>query len=72
MKDEYVYYSTLKPPFLDSVPKTGLMYVECLRERRYIHEIGRMVWGWAVYNKPLSPADIEHYGLIKKPKGEIK
>lgn len=67
MKNEYVYYCPERPPELGSVPKTGLLYVECFRERKYVPEAGCKVWGWAVYKKRLTPEVILDYELIEKP-----
>ena len=71
MKNEYVYYCPMRPPELGSIPKTDLLYVECFRERKYVPDAGREVWGWAVYKKRLTPDIIAAYELIEKTDGGL-
>lgn len=66
MKEEYVYYCTLRPPMLGAVPKGGLLYVEALTERRFEPSIGWDIWGWAVYKRPLTAEEIAEYELVPK------
>ena len=66
MKDEYVYYCPMRHPTLGAVPMNGLLYMEPLTERRMEASINREIWGWAVYNRPLTVEEIAEYELISK------
>lgn len=68
MIQEYVYYCPMRPPSLGAVPTNGLLYVEALTERKYINDIKGTAWGWAVYKRRLTPAEIADYELIEKPR----
>ena len=65
---EYTYYSPMRPPTLGAVPKEGLLYVETFKERKYVHAIHRLAWGYAVYDRELAPQEIADHELIMHPR----
>ena len=67
---EYKYYCPMRPPTLGAVPKEGLYYVEAFRARKYVKCIGRLAWGYAVYNRELTADEVAGYELVAAPKGE--
>lgn len=72
MYHEYVYYCPMRPPTIGSIPTYGLLYVEALDERKYIAEIDRMAWGWAVYRQELTPQEVADYELVMKPRENVR
>lgn len=66
----YRYYCILRPPMPGAVPYIEGNHWEgrTFTERRYIHEIERMAWGWWEYENPLTPAEIADYELIAAPR----
>lgn len=64
----YIYYCPMRPPALGAIPTLGLTYIVVYDERRYEMSIDRMVWGWVVYNRPLSPSEVDEYELISAPR----
>jgi hypothetical protein len=60
------YYCITRPPAPGAIP-AGAVDVHFFDERRYVPEIDRMAWGWAVYAEPLSGDDIHDYELIRRP-----
>lgn len=62
------YYSPMRPPTLGAVPKEGLLYVETFKERKYVHCIERLAWGYAVYDRELTPDEIGDHELIREPR----
>ena len=68
MNEEYVYYCTARPPMLGAVPTFGLLYVETFPDRQYVHAIDRMAWGKVAYRQELTPAEVNAWELIMKPR----
>lgn len=64
---EYKYFCPMRPPTLGAVPKDGLCYVEPFRVRKYVKCIGRLAWGYAVYNRELTADEVAEYELIAAP-----
>lgn len=64
---EYKYYCPNRPS-VNRLPKDGLQYVEAWKNQRYFHCIGAYMWGYAVYNRQLTPEEIADCGLITEPK----
>ena len=58
----YRYYTLYRPPMPGTVPRQGLIRVECLDDRAEI-EPGIMAWGEVEYNRPLMKSEIRDYEL---------
>lgn len=68
--NECKYFCPMRPPTLGAVPKEGLQYVEPFRVRKYVKCIGRLAWGYAVYNRELTADEVAEYELIPAPEVE--
>lgn len=66
--NKYRYYCIMRPITLGDLP-TGLnvCHVELFFERRYIHEIDRMAWGFVECTTPLTPMEVSEYELVSAP-----
>ena len=69
---EYKYFCPMRPPTLGAVPKEGLQYVESFKAQKYVRCIGRLAWGYAVYNRLLTADEVADYELIAVPREESK
>lgn len=67
---EFKYFCPMRPPTLGAVPKDGLCYVEPFWVRKYVKCIGRLAWGYAVYNRELTADEVAEYELIAAPEVE--
>lgn len=67
MNDEtnrtYRYYLKLRPPFIGTHP-AGAVVVEGF-DRMLEVAPGLHAWGYVDYEKPLTPDEIEHFGLAE-------
>ena len=63
---EYKYYCIMRPPMPGAIPR-GPIEVCAFRDRRYVPEIDRMAWGYVIYTRELSYAEIHEYELIAHP-----
>lgn len=58
----YRYYCLYRPPMPGAIPK-GAKEVEAFDERRYCPEADVRAWGWAEYDRPLLPEEVDEYEL---------
>lgn len=68
----YRYYFPNRPPVLGEIPTFGLVEVVAFHKRRYVEEIDRMAWGYIVLKQPLSPSEVDKYGVISAPRERVK
>jgi len=61
-ENRYVYYTLMRPPMPGAIPK-GSIEVNDFGERTFITEIGRVAWGMAIYDRPLTEDEIWEYEL---------
>ena len=60
----YKYYTMRRPPGLGSIPSKGLRFAKSYSERRDDCMGGMVrVWGWALYERPLSMDELLSYEL---------
>lgn len=69
MEQEYRYLCTERPPQVGAMPKAGLRYVEAFRNQKYAAAVKRLIWGYAVYNRPLTDEEMSGHGVIYIPEG---
>lgn len=62
----YKYYCIMRPPAPGTIPR-GAIEIRMYNERRYIPEIERMAWGYAVYTRELTYDEIYEHELIAAP-----
>lgn len=60
------YYLQSRPPFIGTHP-VGAVVVECF-ERRLEVAPGVYAWGYADYEKPLTPEEVEAFELAEVDK----
>lgn len=65
---EFKYYCPTVYPSVNKLPKDGLQYAEMWKNQRYFHCLKAYVWGYVVYNRPLTAAEMEENGLIAETK----
>jgi len=58
------YYLTQRPPSLGTIPK-GAINIKDYNGKILTEEIGFEVWGYAEYDKPLTPKQICNYELME-------
>ena len=68
----YIYYCPMRPPAPGAIPTFGLQYIAAYDKRRYDMTVDRMVWGFVVYNRPLSPSEVAEYELVSAPRVDIE
>ena len=68
----YIYYCPMRPPAPGAIPTLGLVHISVYDKRRYDMTIDRMVWGFVVYNRPLSPSEVDEYELVSAPREVIE
>ena len=61
MEKRYSYLTLSRPPMPGGIPRAGLVETQEFdqREARY----GKMCWGIAVYDRPLTEKEIDEYEL---------
>lgn len=64
---EYKYYCPDHYPSVGKLPQDGLLYAEMWKNQRYFHCIKSYVWGYVVYDRPLTEEEIAANDLLAAP-----
>lgn len=64
MRGIYIYYTPQRPPAPGAIPARGLMSTHTFADRSYVKQLGRRVWGMAIYDRELTQTEIEDYELV--------
>lgn len=64
---EYKYYCPDHYPSVNKLPQDGLLYAEMWKQQRYFYCINNYVWGYVVYNRPLTEEEIAANDLLAAP-----
>ena len=60
------YFTLYRPPMLGAIP-SGAIEVFSYDDRHYIEDVQHDAWGYAVYDHPLTEAQISDYELAPDP-----
>lgn len=63
---EYKYFFTRRLT-LNAMPKKGLQYIESFKAQKFVRCIKRLLWGYAVYNRPLTTEEVLFLEVIPAP-----
>lgn len=66
---EYKYYCSVYPS-VRKLPQNGLLYADMWKTQRYFYCINNYVWGYVVYDRPLTEEEIAANDLIAVPEEE--
>lgn len=60
------YFTLYRPPMLGAIP-SGAVEVFSYDDRHYVEDVRHDAWGYAVYDHPLTEAQISDYELAPDP-----
>lgn len=68
MNNTSKYYSTQRPISPGTYPSgKKIREIVSFFSRRFVEEIGRMAWGYIIFEEPISEKEATDYELVKAP-----